>query len=248
VGHAPPGYDPAATGSNHGYLVTTNGRLALITGANRGLGLAISMRLHEMGHPVIVTARDTLAAADAAASIGADVRSLALDVTDWASVREAKARTGPVDILVNNAGVLLDWGCSPSSISLDLVGRELAVNLFGAWRVSQAFLPGMLSRSWGRIVMISSGTGLFSSGLFTRAPAYSLSKAALNALTVLLAEETRDRGVLVNAVNPGLVRTRMRPDAERLPEAAAEDIAWAATLPEGGPSGVLFRGRHIARW
>jgi NAD(P)-dependent dehydrogenase (short-subunit alcohol dehydrogenase family) len=235
-------------GSGHDYPVTTNGRVALITGANRGLGLAISMRLHEMGHPVIVTARDAAAAAEAAASIGADVRSLALDVTDEVSVRAAKARTGPVDILVNNAGVLLDWGLSPSSIPLDLVGRELAVNLFGAWRVSQAFVPGMLSRGWGRIVMISSGTGAFSNGLFADAPAYSLSKAALNALTVLLADETRDHGVLVNAVNPGLLRTRMRPDAERRPEAAAKDVAWAATLPEDGPTGVLLRGRHIAPW
>ncbi len=228
--------------------MTTNGRVALITGANRGLGQAISMRLHEMGHPVIVTARDAAAAAEAAASLGADARSLALDVTDEVSVCAAVAQAGPVDILVNNAAVLLDWGCSPSSIPLDLVGRELAVNLFGAWRVSQAFIPGMLSRRWGRIVMISSGTGTFSNGLFARAPAYSLSKAALNALTVLLAEETRDRGVLVNAVNPGLVRTRMRPDAERQPEAAAKDVAWVASLPEGGPTGVLFRGRHIAPW
>jgi NAD(P)-dependent dehydrogenase (short-subunit alcohol dehydrogenase family) len=228
--------------------MTTNGRIALVTGANRGLGLATSMCLHEMGHPVIVTARDAGAAAGAAASIGAGARSLALDVTDEASVRAAKTRAGTVDILVNNAGVLLDWGCSPSSISLDLADRELAVNLLGAWRVSQAFLPGMLSRGWGRIVMISSGAGVFSNGLFPHAPAYSLSKSALNALAVLLAAETRGRGVLVNAVNPGLVRTRMRPDAERLPEAAAKDVAWAATLPEDGPTGVLFRGRHVAPW
>ncbi|MET7622640.1 SDR family NAD(P)-dependent oxidoreductase [Streptomyces sp. NPDC005408] len=85
-------------------------------------------------------------------------------------------------------------------------------------------------------------------GLFPQAPAYSASKAGLNAVTVLLAKETAGTGVLVNAVNPGLVRTRMRPEAERSPEDAAEDIVYAATLPEDGPSGVFFRSGAVDGW
>ncbi len=91
------------------------------------------------------------------------------------------------------------------------------------------------------MVNISSGTGSFSNGIAAMCPAYSVSKTSLNALTVMLAEETRETGVLVNAINPGLVRTRMRPTAEQSPQQAARDVLRAATLPDGGPSGVFFR-------
>ncbi|GAA4203631.1 SDR family NAD(P)-dependent oxidoreductase [Streptosporangium oxazolinicum] len=223
-------------------------RTALVTGANRGLGRAVCEALAGLGHRVVVAGRDEREAGRVAAEIGGDTLAVALDVTDDKSARRCRERAGAVDILVNNAGVLLDGGMSPSSVPPELVERHLRVNTVGAWRVSQAFLPDMLERGWGRIVMVSSGTGAFSNGLFTGAPAYSVSKAALNAVTVLLAEETRDRGVLVNAVNPGRVRTRMYPGAERTPEDAAVDIAWAATLPEDGPTGVFLRGRRTIPW
>lgn len=223
-------------------------RTAVVTGANRGLGFAVCARLHELGHRVVVTARRGADAEAAAASIGPDVAALALDVTCPASVAAAAKTSGAVDIVINNAGILLDWGERPSSVSPELAAQHIAVNVLGAWRVSQAFLPGMRARGWGRIVMVTSGTGCFSNGLFTGAPAYSLSKAALNALTVLLAEETKDQGVLVNAVNPGMVRTRMRPDAVQTPEAAADEIVWAATLPDDSRTGTLFRHRKPALW
>ncbi|GHH72048.1 short-chain dehydrogenase [Streptosporangium violaceochromogenes] len=228
--------------------VTAKRRTALVTGANRGLGKAVCEALAGLGHRVVVAGRDERGARCVAAEIGGDTVPVALDVTDDGSVRRCRKRVGAVDILVNNAGVLLDGGTSPSSVPLDLVERHLQVNTVGAWRVSQAFLPDMMERGWGRIVMVSSGTGAFSNGLFPGAPAYSVSKAALNAVTVLLAEEARDRGVLVNAVNPGRVRTRMYPNAERTPREAAVDVAWAATLPGNGPTGVFLRGRRPIPW
>ncbi|MFE0155598.1 SDR family NAD(P)-dependent oxidoreductase [Nonomuraea sp. NPDC059007] len=223
-------------------------RLALVTGANRGLGRAVSARLLDLGYDVAVAARNGTQARRAAAELGGRSFGLQIDVTEPADVDRAVDVLGRVDILINNAGVLLAEDTRPSVVPLDLVGRELAINAIGAWRMSQACLPGMLRRGWGRIVMVSSGTGSFSNGLFTGAPGYAVSKTALNAITLLLATETRDRGVLVNAVNPGLVRTRMRPDAARSPEAAADDVVWAATLPDTGPTGAFFRGCQLISW
>jgi NAD(P)-dependent dehydrogenase (short-subunit alcohol dehydrogenase family) len=221
---------------------------ALVTGANRGLGRAIAAALYALGHRVVITARIEYDACEAASTLGEDVIGVELDVTAAGGARAAHERVGPVDILINNAGVLLDLGMRPSCVPLELVERHLATNTLGPWRVSQAFLPDMLAKGWGRIVMVSSGTAAFSHGIFPGTPGYSLSKTALNALTVMLAEEVRGSGVLVNAVNPGLVRTRMRPDAERSPEDAAEDVAWAATLPDDGPTGMLLRSRRVVAW
>ncbi|HEY8984379.1 MAG TPA: SDR family oxidoreductase [Streptomyces sp.] len=221
---------------------------ALVTGANRGLGLAVAAELHTRGHRVLLAARDEEAAAKAAATLGALAVPLALDVTDQESVDGAVARAGSVDILVNNAGVQLDWGEAPSTIGLDLVRRTLDVNLLGAWRMAQALLPGMVGRGWGRVVNVSSGAASFAYGPAAQCPAYSASKTALNALTVMLAKETEGTGVLVNSVNPGLVRTRMRPDAPQSPEDAARRIADAATLPGDGPSGAFLRGEGTMPW
>ncbi|MFI6321894.1 SDR family NAD(P)-dependent oxidoreductase [Nonomuraea sp. NPDC050556] len=222
-------------------------RTALITGANRGLGYATAAELHRRGFRVVVTARNADDAAEAAARIGQDVRSQRLDVTDPASVGAA-AGLGQVDVLVCNAGVLLDTGDDPLSVPLDVVERTLTVNLLGGWRVAQAVIPGMVSRGWGRVVFVSSGTGSFTSGLWTGAPAYSVSKAAVNGLTTMLATCTKGTGVLVNAVNPGRTKTRMMPMASRTPEEAAVDIANAATLPDDGPTGVFLSGGARIGW
>ncbi|MEV4570539.1 SDR family NAD(P)-dependent oxidoreductase [Nonomuraea sp. NPDC049419] len=223
-------------------------RTALITGANRGLGHATAAELRRRGLRVIVTARDGDAAAEAAARIGPDVRAHPLDVTDPDAAGRAAARLGAVDVLVCNAGVLLDAGDDPLAVPLDVVERTLAVNLLGGWRVAQAFVPGMVGRGWGRVVFVSSGTGSFSAGLWTGAPAYSVSKAAINGLTTMLATCTKGTGVLVNAVNPGQTRTRMMPRAKRTPEQAAAGIADAATLPDDGPSGVFLSGGREIGW
>lgn len=223
-------------------------RTALVTGANRGLGLAVAALLHARGHRVVLAARDVAAAREAAAGLGERASAVELDVTLPDAARRVAKETGPVDILVNNAGVQLDWGSSPTEVPMPLVRDTLAVNTLGAWGVAQAFVPAMRERGWGRVVNVSSGTGSFAIGIAGQCPAYSVSKVALNALTVLLAKESEGTGVLVNAVNPGLVRTRMRPDAEQSPQTAAEDIVRAATLPDDGPTGVFFRRDRIIPW
>lgn len=223
-------------------------RTALVTGGNRGLGLAVGALLHTRGFRVVLGGRDEEAVTASARSLGEGAEAVVLDVLEDSSVKRAAERVGHVDVLVNNAGAFLDRGDPPSAVPLSLVEATLAVNVLGAWRVSQAFVPGMVARGWGRVVMVSSGTGSFTNGLFPQAPAYSASKAALNAVTVLLAKETDGTGVLVNAVNPGLVRTRMRPDAERSPREAAGDIVYAATLPDGAASGVFFRSGAVVGW
>lgn len=228
-------------------------RTALVTGATGGLGAAVAAGLAGLGHRVVLAGRDPGAAAAAAKDLagrtGAETAWAGLDVTDPASVDAARDTVGAVDILVNSAGVLVDAGSDAASVPLELVEQTLAVNALGAWRVAQAFLPGMLARRWGRIVNISSGTASFTHGLFGAAPGYTVSKTALNALTVLLAASTRDSGVLVNAINPGRVRTRMQPHAQRLPAEAAECIVWAATLPDDGASGSFFGpGRNDLAW
>jgi NAD(P)-dependent dehydrogenase (short-subunit alcohol dehydrogenase family) len=226
----------------------TGRRTALITGANRGLGYAVAAELARRGLKVIVTARDEESAAHAATAIGPDATAYRLDVTDPADVKRAAADLPGVDVLVCNAGVLLDGGHDPLTVPLELVERTLEVNLLGGWRVAQAFVPPMVARGWGRVVFVSSATGSFNLGLWTGAPAYSLSKAAVNGVTGMLAAQTEGTGVLINAVNPGQVRTRMVPTAQRTAEDAAVDIADVATLPNGGPTGAFLRSGERIPW
>ncbi|WP_298796322.1 SDR family NAD(P)-dependent oxidoreductase [uncultured Pseudonocardia sp.] len=221
-------------------------RTALVTGANRGIGLAVARCLRDRGLQVVVAARDAAAAAAVAAEL--DGRWVAMDVTDPASVTAAAAAAGPVDVLVCNAGTLRDGGSDPLTVPMDDVAATVAVNLLGTWRVAQAFVPDMVARGWGRVAVVSSGTASFSGGLFAGTPGYTVSKTALNAVTVLLADATRGSGVLVNAVNPGRVRTRMMPGATTSPQQAAGAVADIALLPDDGPSGVFLRDGRIVGW
>jgi NAD(P)-dependent dehydrogenase (short-subunit alcohol dehydrogenase family) len=222
-------------------------RTALVTGAGRGIGRAVAEQLGRRGLRVVVATRDPADAEDVAAELRA--LPVQLDVTSPDSVRQAADRVGPVDVLVSNAGVLLEDGSAdPLSASLDTVEQTLAVNLLGAWRVAQAFVPGMVERGWGRVVFVSSGTGSFTAGIFGGSPGYSVSKTGLNALTQMLARRTEGTGVLVNAVNPGPTRTRMMPFAQRSPEEAAGFVVDAALLPDDGPTGTLRRGEQEFGW
>ena len=221
-------------------------RRALVTGANRGIGLAVAQALAAEGLEVLVAGRDE-GAIDEAADLVPGSTPVRLDVRDEASVQAAAERTGPIDVLVNNAAVL-DEGQDPLTEHEDRVTALVDTNLLGAWRTCRAFVPGMVVRDFGRVVNVSSGAGSFGGGLWPAAPAYSVSKAALNALTVVLADRVRGTNVKVNAADPGTVGTRMAPYATRTPEQAAEHLAALALLPDDGPSGGFFHEGRPQPW
>jgi NAD(P)-dependent dehydrogenase (short-subunit alcohol dehydrogenase family) len=231
------------------------GRVALVTGANRGLGLETSRQLLERGLRVVMTGRDERAVQHARDALGAGedaAMALGLDVTDPASIESAEraiaARLGGVDVLVNNAAVLLFDDRSVLSIPAEGFRDTFDTNVFGVIDTCRVFAPGMAERGYGRVVNVSSGAGQLST-MSTYAPAYSMSKAALNALTRILAATYRDRGVLVNAVDPGWVRTDMGgPSAPRSVEQGADTIVWLATLPDRGPTGGFFHDRRPIAW
>ena len=232
-------------------IVAEQRPVALVTGANRGIGLAIARGLAERGILAILGARDGAAAAEAAATMSGIGRHL--DVTDQGSVDQLlgyiRGEYGRLDILVNNAAVLLDTDDAASGTSLDAVERTLCTNLIGPWRLCQAALPLMRGAGHGRVVNLSSGAGSFGETGGAYAPAYSVSKAALNMLTVQLAAELRGTDILINAACPGWVRTEMGgPGAPRAVEQGAETPIWLATLPKGGPTGSFFRDRAAIPW
>ncbi len=220
-------------------------RTALVTGANRGIGRAVAQRLIGEGLDVLVAGRDEASIREAADEIGA--RPVRLDVRSDESVQAAAEKTGPVDVLVNNAAIL-DEGQDPITEDEQRVVALLDTNLLGAWRTCRAYVPGMVAADWGRVVNVSSGAGSFGGGLWSAAPAYSVSKAGLNALTLILAQRLEGTGVKVNAADPGTVGTRMAPYAGRTPEQAAEHIATLALLPDDGPTGGFFHEGQPEPW
>jgi NAD(P)-dependent dehydrogenase (short-subunit alcohol dehydrogenase family) len=231
-----------------------------VTGANRGLGFETSRQLARLGHRVILAVRDEAKGQEAAHALsneGLKVRFHPLDVTSAKSVSAlthfAEAEFGGVDVLVNNAGVMLEGTSPPDAplvlrTDLETFADTYATNLFGPVRLCQALVPGMLERGWGRVVNVSSGLGqLVEMGAGW--PAYRSSKAALNALTRVLAAELARTPVLVNSVDPGWVRTDMGgAQADRSTLEGCDTIVWAATLPDGGPSGGFFRDRKPIPW
>jgi NAD(P)-dependent dehydrogenase (short-subunit alcohol dehydrogenase family) len=229
---------------------TDSRRVALVTGANRGIGLEVCRQLAARGLHVILTARDGDRAEAAARELredGLDVDAGTLDVTDERAARALSART-QVDVLVNNAAIVVGENATMTGTPIDGIRKTFETNVFGAAAVARAFVPGMVARRYGRVVNVSSGAGQLAT-MTTYAPAYSMSKAALNALTRLLAAETRGRGVLVNSVDPGWVRTRMGgSNAPRSVEQGARTIVWLATLPAKGPTGGFFRDRKQIDW
>ena len=237
----------------------TETRVALVTGANRGIGLEIVRQLARLGMMAVIGSRSLekgKAAAEPLASEGLIAPVVALDVTDDASVRAAVAEVmgmfGRVDVLVNNAAVLLDGPGSPvsnvASVPIEMVRATHETNTLGPLRTIQAVLPIMRDQRYGRIVNVSSEAGQLT-GMGAAYPAYRMSKVALNALTRTAAAECGDLPIKVNAMSPGWVRTGMGgPDAPRPVEQGAETAVWLAMLPDDGPTGGFFRDKKPIPW
>ena len=231
-------------------------RIAVVTGANRGIGLEIARQLAKSGWQVVLTSRDADKGRQAAARLreqGLAVDALQLDVTDRTSCQAAQGwlaqRFSRIDALINNAGILIDpKGVSVLDLPLQVLHKTLETNLFGALNVTQALAPLLRASRGARIVNVSSGMGQLSD-MQGGSPAYRMSKTALNALTRTLAVGLAPQGIKVNTMCPGWVRTDMGgAGATRSVEQGADTAVWLATLPEDGPTGGFFRDRLPIPW
>jgi NAD(P)-dependent dehydrogenase (short-subunit alcohol dehydrogenase family) len=215
--------------------------VALVTGANRGIGVEVARQLADRGFTVVAGARDP----DAVPALPGDVRPVRLDVTDEDSIAAVGAELAELDVLVNNAAIHYDTWQRVLDADLDVVREALETNTLGPWRLATAVADLLRASPHGRLVNVSSGAGALT-GMGDGHPAYSISKAALNALTLMLATALRRDRVLVNAVCPGWVATDMGGPGGRPVADGAAGIVWAATLPDDGPTGGFFRdGRRI---
>jgi len=217
------------------------------------LGRETARQLAALGYHVFLGARDLEAGRTIAREIGGSVEAVELDVTSdehSAQLKSLVERRGRLDALVNNAGITGNASYRSSVLELDLgdLARVLDVNVTGAIRVSSAVVPLMRERRRGCIVNVSSGMGQLSD-MGKGAPAYRLSKTALNAFTRVLSQELADTGILVNAVCPGWVRTDLGgPNASLAVDEGARGIVWAATLGADGPTGGFFRHGKAIAW
>jgi len=226
--------------------------IALVTGANRGLGRETARQLIAAGHTVLVAARQEEAARATAAELGEGAVPLRLDVTGTddiaAAVEQVRERFGHLDVLVNNAAIHYDTWQHAAGADLAVVREAAETNVYGPWQLVQAMLPLLRAGSRQRIVNVSSGAGSLTEMTSGSTPAYSITKAALNALTRMLAADLRGDGILVNAVCPGWVATDMGGPGGRPVAEGAAGIVWAATLPDGGPTGGFFRDGKAIAW
>jgi NAD(P)-dependent dehydrogenase (short-subunit alcohol dehydrogenase family) len=229
-------------------------KIALVTGANRGIGFETCRQLSQLNLTVLLTARDTTKGEVSTKQLtdkGLDVIYYQLDVSNKNNIKsifdKIEQQFGCLDILINNAAILYDTDQSAINANLQQVSKALETNLYGPWLICQAFIPLMVKNGYGRIVNVSSGAGSLHY-MEGGTPAYGISKAALNALTKKLASELRGTGILVNSVDPGWVATDMGGHGGRQVKDGAKGIVWAATLPDNGPSGGFFYDGKPEPW
>ena len=229
--------------------------VALVTGANRGIGLETCRQLARRGLSVILTARNSSLGEAAAAELrneGLAVSFRRLDVTDEASINSLKESVeeefGRLDVLINNAGTGARGDASVSEVKVEALRQALETNCFGALRVTQALLPLLKKSGGGRIVNVSSGMGALNSmggGL----AAYRVSKTCLNAVTAALASELEGSNVIANAMCPGWVKTRMGgPQATRPVKEGADTAVWLALDAPADIRGKFLRDRQVIPW
>jgi len=219
------------------------------------MGLETCRQLGRRGYRVILTSRDPAKGTAAAERLGREGTGVVyhqLDVTNPEGIDRLRefvvAQFGRIDVLVNNAAIYPGEGRSVLDVGLESFRATMETNVYGPLALCQVFVPLMIKRRYGRVVNVSSGSGQLST-MTDDTPAYNMSKAALNALTRMVADATAGTNVLVNSVCPGWVRTDMGgPGASRSVEEGTATIVWLATLPAGGPSGSFFRERKRIPW
>jgi len=232
-----------------------NQQIALVTGANRGIGFETCRQLALRDIQVILTSRDEAkgrAAAGKLADEGLELAYHQLDVADPDSIERVRdfveSTYGRLDILVNNAAIYIDERHSLLALDYDVLQSTMQTNAYGPLLLTQAFVPLMHRNNFGRIVNVSSGIGELSD-LGSSWPAYRLSKIFLNLQTRIIAGELEGNNILVNAMCPGWVRTEMGgPGATRDIEQGTDTIVWLALLPDDGPQGSYFRDRQLIEW
>ena len=239
-----------------------NKPVALVTGANQGIGLQIAKDLVAYGFTVLVGSRNLERGEAAAKEVGANAIALQLDVTDQASITAAaeRIRRGPgrLDVLINNAAIsntrkipgmpIQEYTKTtrPSNVSLDELRAVWETNVFGVLAVTQAMLPLLREAPAGRIVNVSSGVGSLTANAD---PVYPASKTALNAITLAFAIELEPEGIKVNAVSPGFTKTNLNgyEGTETVEQGAAEAVRVALSGPDG-PTGTFTRTGGVIPW
>ncbi len=231
-------------------------KVAVVTGANRGMGFEVSRQLAKIGMQVILTSRDPEKGQKAAEQLrteGLEVVYGPLDVTNPESIASLsqfiREKWGRLDVLINNAGLLIDApDISAFDAKVDTLHKTMEANVYGPLQLIQALVPLMKKHNYGRIVNVSSGMGQLTD-MGGGYPAYRTSKASLNALTRIFADELQGTQILVNSMCPGWVKTDMGgPGATRTPEQGVDTMVWLATLPDDGPTGAFFRDRAPIPW
>jgi NAD(P)-dependent dehydrogenase (short-subunit alcohol dehydrogenase family) len=226
--------------------------VAMVTGGNHGVGLEVCRRLANLGYAVVLGSQDLRRAEIAAKEIdpeGERITPCHIEVDNSVNIdalgKWVKERFGRIDAIVNNQSTAPDQWAMAGNTDLSPVAEALDINLFGAWRVTQALLPLLRSSPKPRVVNVSSEAGSISRMTGGR-PAYSVSYAALNALTRMLAAELYRDGILVNAVCPGWTEQDASASGGRTAAQGAASVVWAVTIPNGGPTGTFTRdGREI---
>lgn len=222
---------------------TLDGQVALVTGANRGIGRATARGLVDHDATVYGGVRD------AGYDLPDGVTPVELDLTDEASLERAideiTATAGRLDVLVNNAGVGAT-GSPLHDVDTDAFDHVLDVNLRGASLLAKHAVPHLLEREGGRVVNLSSGVGILSDPINTEVPAYRISKAGINALTVSLDRTYGDEGLIANSADPGWVATEMGGEEAPLePEDGADTPVWLSRFAPGSPSGLFWNERAV---
>jgi NAD(P)-dependent dehydrogenase (short-subunit alcohol dehydrogenase family) len=234
----------------------TTEKIALVTGANKGIGLEIVRQLAKAGFRVFLTARDRQRGEEASKTLqqdGLSVEFLQLDVADETSIdklaKELPSQIDHLDVLVNNAGIYLDASnASVLEVEPTLILQTLQTNTLGPLRLTQKLIPLLAKSNAGKVINVSSGGGQLTD-MSDWAPAYSLSKTALNAVTGMMAAALRDKHIVVNSICPGWVRTDMGGSgASRSVQQGADTVTWLATEAPSDLTGKFLRDRKVIPW